>query len=162
MTATTVREASGDASPTAPGGPVRRQPSGSSITLTGRGGTVVVFGAGLVGALLSDWLDVALLAGLGFVTGCVLAALTTRQADLLTLAVSPPAVFFAVTLVTEFVTTLGEGSLLRGMAVGLVTSLAGTAPWLFLGTLLVIVITIPRGLLGNIRELRSRLAGSRL
>jgi len=135
---------------------------GASITLTGRGGIVVMFGTGLVGALFSHWLDMQVLAGLSFAAGCALAALTTRPADLLTVAVSPPAVFFAVTVIAEFLTTVGEGSLMRGMAVGLLTSLAATAPWLFAGTILVLVIAFPRGLLTTFNELRDKLVGSRL
>ncbi|MEU6041825.1 DUF6542 domain-containing protein [Actinomadura sp. NPDC047616] len=135
---------------------------GSPVALTGRGGIVVIFAAGLVGALLSRWLDWQVLAGAGFVAGCVLAALTTRPADLLTLVVSPPLVFLAVTVLAEFLTTLGQGSLLRGVTVGLLTALAGTAPWLFLGTLLVLLLSLPRGLPANVRELRAKLARTRL
>ncbi|GAA3944608.1 hypothetical protein GCM10023085_28300 [Actinomadura viridis] len=137
-------------------------PAGGPVTLTGRGGVVVLFAAGLLGALLSRWLDAPVLAGAGFATGCVLAALATRPADLLPLAVSPPVVFLAVTILAELVTGIGEDSLLRSVAVGVLAALAATAPWLFGGTLLVLVITVPRGLLANVRELRGRLAGSRL
>ncbi|GAA2421454.1 hypothetical protein GCM10010191_36120 [Actinomadura vinacea] len=123
---------------------------------------MVLAGIALAGALLSRWLDLGVLAGAGFLAGCVLAALATRPADLLTLAVSPPAVFLAVTVLAEIVTTLGEPSPVRGVAVGLLTALASTAPWLFGGTLLTLLITVPRGLPANVRELRDRLAGSRL
>jgi hypothetical protein len=136
--------------------------SGAAITLTGRGGVVVLFAAGLLGALLARWFESPLLGGAGFVIGCVLAALATRPADLLTLAVSPPAVFLAVTLVAEIVSAVGEQSMLRGAALGVLASLASTAPWLFGGTLLVLAITVPRGLPADIRELRGRLAGGRL
>ncbi|WP_192809958.1 DUF6542 domain-containing protein [Actinomadura rudentiformis] len=135
---------------------------GGPIALTGRGGIVVVFGTGLFGALFARWFDMAILAGLAFTVGCALAALMTRAADLLTLAVSPPLIFFAVTLLAEVITTMGEGSLVRGVTVGLVTTMAGTAPWLFLGTILVIVISIPRGLVTAFKDLRTKLAGIRL
>ncbi|GAA2604092.1 DUF6542 domain-containing protein [Actinomadura fulvescens] len=167
---TSVRDASGDASP-APGGRVRREgraasraasSGGGAIALTGRGGIVVVFGTGLFGALFARWFDLAILAGLAFAVGCALAAFMTRPADLLTLAVSPPLVFFAVTFLAEVLTTVGEGSLVRGVTVGLVTTMASTAPWLFLGTILVIAISVPRGLVTAFRELRTKLAGSRL
>ncbi|MFI0351563.1 DUF6542 domain-containing protein [Actinomadura sp. 9N407] len=136
--------------------------SGPAITLTGRGGVVVLFAVGLLGALPARWFDAPLLAGAGFAIGCVLAALATRPADLLTLAVSPPAVFLVITLIAETVTAIGEPSMLRGAALGVLASLASTAPWLFGGTVLVLAITVPRGLPANIRELRGRLAGSRL
>ncbi|MEW2359560.1 DUF6542 domain-containing protein [Spirillospora sp. NPDC029432] len=136
--------------------------TGAAITLTGRGGVVVLFAAGLLGALPARWFDAPLLAGAAFAIGCALAALATRPADLLTLAVSPPAVFLAVTLLAEIVTSIGEGSLLQGVALGVLASLAATAPWLFGGTLLLLAISVPRGLPAAVRDLRGRLAGGRL
>lgn len=160
-TPTPVRGAP-DGAAEAPRGSVRRRSRGSSITLTGRGGIVVVFGTGLLGALLAQWLDTPMLFGIAFVVGCVLAALATRPADLLTLAVSPPVAFLAAAFVAELVGALGGGSVLRGVLVGLLGTLATGAPWLFLGTLLVVGVTLPRGLLAGFRDLRDRLAGSRL
>ncbi|WP_227022953.1 DUF6542 domain-containing protein [Actinomadura rubrobrunea] len=142
--------------------PRPRSGGGSPVALTARGGIVVIFAAGLLGALLSRWLDWSLPAGAGFVAGCVLAVLTTRPADLLTLVVSPPLVFLVATALAEFLTSLGEESLLRGVTVGLLTSLATTAPWLFGGTLLVLLLSLPRGLPDNVRELRAKLARIRL
>ncbi|WP_433477194.1 DUF6542 domain-containing protein [Spirillospora sp. CA-142024] len=139
-----------------------RARSAGPITLTGRGGIVVMFAAGVVCGLFSRWFGVPLLAGAGFAIGCALAAFATRPADLLTLVVSPPLVFFAATLTVVFVTTLGDGSLLRGMSVGVLTALAATAPWLFFGTLLVLVVCLARGLRTNVRELRDKLVGVRL
>ncbi|WP_243723064.1 DUF6542 domain-containing protein [Actinomadura sp. 7K507] len=134
----------------------------SPITLTGRGGIVVMFGAGVICGLLSRWLGVPLFAGAGFAVGCALAAFATRPADLLTLVVSPPLVFLAATFAVEFATTLGNGSLVRGLTVGVLTALASTAPWLFFGTLLVVAICLARGLMTNVRELRDKLVGVRL
>ena len=132
------------------------------ITLTGRGGIVVMFGTGVVCGLLSHWLGVPLLAGAGFAAGCALAAFATRPADLLTLLVSPPLVFFGATVTVVLATTVGDGSLPRAVAVGVLTALASTAPWLFLGTVLVVAICLARGVRTNIRELRDKLAGIRL
>jgi hypothetical protein len=171
MSSSTARDAPGGASP-ASGGPVGRQRAASSprshsagkgaVTLTGRGGVVVMFGAGLACALLSRWFGIPLLAGAGFAIACALAAFATRPADLLTVAVSPPLVFFFATVLAEIVDALGHGSLVRALTVGLLTSLAATAPWLFFGTLLVLVITMFRGLPANVRELRGKLVGVRL
>ncbi|MFI6517167.1 DUF6542 domain-containing protein [Spirillospora sp. NPDC050679] len=136
--------------------------AGGAVTLTGRGGIVVMFAAALLGGLLSRWLEMPLLAGAGFVLGCAVAALLTRPADLLTLAVSPPLVFLAATFLAVLVTALGDGSLLTGVGGGVLLTLAATAPWLFGGTLLLLVITAPRGLLAQVRDLRGRLAGMRL
>ncbi|MER7542518.1 DUF6542 domain-containing protein [Spirillospora sp. NPDC127506] len=146
------------------GGARRSRPAAaaSPVTLTGRGGIVVMFAAGVLCGLLSRWFGVPLLAGAGFAIGCALAAFATRPADLLTLVVSPPLVFFAATLTVVVATTLGDGSLLRGVTVGVLTALAATAPWLFFGTLLVLVICLARGLMTNVRELRDKLAGVRL
>jgi hypothetical protein len=162
MTPTTARGPSKDTPPAISGGPVSRRAGRSATTLTGRGGVVIIFVLGLLGALASHWLETGLLAGLGFVAGCVLAALATRPADLLSLSVCPPLVFLVLTLVAEVLTALGQDSLLRSVLVGLATSLAATAPWLFLGTALVVGIAIPRGLPATVRELRDRLAGSRI
>ena len=172
MSSSTVRGAPGGASP-APEGPVARQrgaaprsrsaaAGASPVTLTGRGGIVVMFAAGVLCGLLSRWFGVPLLAGAGFAIGCALAAFATRPADLLTLVVSPPLVFFAATFTVVFATTLGQGSLLRGLTVGVLTALAATAPWLFFGTLLVVVICLARGMMTNVRELRDKLVGVRL
>ncbi|WP_067798894.1 DUF6542 domain-containing protein [Actinomadura formosensis] len=132
------------------------------ITLTGRGGIVVMFAAGLLCGLLSHWFGVPLLAGAGFAIGCVLAAFATRPADLLTLVVSPPLVFFVATVLVVFTTALGHGSLVRALTVGVLTALAATAPWLFFATLLVLVICLARGLMKNVRDLRDKLVGVRL
>ncbi|MFB4310717.1 DUF6542 domain-containing protein [Actinomadura sp. GTD37] len=134
----------------------------SPVTLTGRGGIVVMFAAGVLCGLLSHWFGVPLLAGAGFAIGCALAGFATRPADLLTLVVSPPLVFFAATFTVVFATTLGQGSLLRGLTVGVLAALAATAPWLFFGTLLVVVICLARGMMTNVRELRDKLVGVRL
>ncbi|GAA4224681.1 hypothetical protein GCM10022254_04690 [Actinomadura meridiana] len=136
--------------------------SGGPISLTGRGGIVVMFGVGVVCGLLSHWFGVSLLAGAGFAIGCALAAFATRPADLLTLVVSPPLVFFGATFTVVVVTTIGDGSLLRGVTVGVLTALASTAPWLFFGTALVVVVCLARGLRTNVRDLREKLAGFRL
>ncbi|HEY4701404.1 MAG TPA: DUF6542 domain-containing protein, partial [Streptosporangiaceae bacterium] len=45
-------------------------------------------------------------------------------------------------------------------AEGTLVTLATSAPWLFIGTALTIVIGLRRGLLGNIRELRQGLRGN--
>jgi hypothetical protein len=171
MSSPTVRDAPSGASPD-PGGRVRGQrgrggrrasaPSRGRPALTGRGGVVVVFLAALAGALLSRWLGMPLLSGAGFGAGCVLAALATRKADLLTLVVSPPLMFLLVTVLVELAVGIGEDSLARSVGVGVLSALARDALWLFGGTLLVLAITLPRGLVGNIRELRGRLRGSRL
>jgi hypothetical protein len=141
--------------PATSGGTVRRRSAGSSITLTGRGGIVLMLGAGLLSAFLGSLLDMAVLPGLGFVAGCVLAAVTTRKSDLLTLVVSPPLVFLVISVITEFAASTGEPSVLRSVLVGVVTTFASSAPWLFAGTALVVLIALPRGLPAALRNLRA-------
>jgi hypothetical protein len=156
---TRVRGVPSGASPTL-GGRVPRQPSRSPspISLTGRGAIVVIFTIGLLGALLAPKLGLGLMAGLLFVVGCGLAAVTTRRADLLTLAVSPPMVFLTTTLVAQALYALDDESFLQSVSAGLVLALAAGAPWLFLGTALVVGVAFSRGLMDDLRDLRARLA----
>jgi hypothetical protein len=132
------------------------------VALTGRGGIVVIYVTALLGALVAGWSGTDLLAGLAFVLGCAAAALLIRPTDLLTLAVSPPLVFFAATVTAVAVTNADEHSPVRSIMVGVLTALARTAPWLFAGTLLALALGVPRGMLVQVRELRKRLAGLRL
>lgn len=125
------------------------------MTLTGRGGIVLIFGAGLLAELFGNVLHLGFLPGLGFAAGCGLAAATTRRGDLLTLVVSPPLIFLAITVVSEFIGAIGERSLPQSMFVGVITTFAAGAPWLFFGTGLAIVIALPRGLPATLSALRS-------
>jgi hypothetical protein len=117
-----------------------------------------MFTFGLLGALLAPKLGLGLVAGALFVVGCVLAAVTTRRADLLTLAVSPPMVFLAADAVAQCAYAMGDASFLQSLFAGLVLTLAAGAPWLFLGTALVLAIAFWRGLMDDLRDLRARLA----
>jgi hypothetical protein len=115
---------------------------------------VLIFGAGLLAEFFGDVSHLGFLPGLGFVAACGLAAVATRGGDLLTLVVSPPLVFLAITLVSEFIGSIGERSLPRSMFVGVITTFAAGAPWLFFGTVLAIVVALRRGLLASLRALR--------
>ncbi|MCW2887745.1 MAG: hypothetical protein QOE54_6625 [Streptosporangiaceae bacterium] len=117
-----------------------------------------MFTFGLLGALLAPKLGLGLVAGALFVVGCVLAAVATRRADLLTLAVSPPMVFLAADAVAQCAYAMGDASFLQSLFAGLVLTLAAGAPWLFLGTALVLAIAFWRGLMDDLRDLRARLA----
>lgn len=123
-------------------------------TLTGRGGLVVMFAATGLGALLGYHT----FQGVVFCLACVVAAALTRRSDLLTVAVSPPAIFFVVSLIAALLGGLGDHSFLVSVLLSVGTSLTEGAPWLFLGTLLMLAITLPRGLPKNIAELRTRVA----
>jgi hypothetical protein len=136
------------------GGARRRRPSpGPAVTLTGRGGVVVVFAATLLGAIAGGLFGLHGAQGFLFVVGCLLAVVTTRRTDLLILVVSPPLVFFFVSLLGAVTGSLGERSFLVSVTLTLVTTLTSNVPWLFVGALLVVLIAVPRGLPANLREL---------
>ncbi|MCW2947889.1 MAG: hypothetical protein JWR24_4606 [Actinoallomurus sp.] len=137
---------------------VRRPPAGSAITLTGRGGVVVVFGCTLLGAVGGSLFGLRSAQGFLFVVGCLLAVLTTRRTDLLTLVVSPPLIFFLVSLLSALAGSLGEKSFLISALLTVVTTLTSSVPWLFVGAVLVVAVAVPRGLPANLRELSERVA----
>ncbi len=116
---------------------------------------MLIFGVGLLAEFLGNVSHLGFLSGLGFVAACGAAAVATRRGDLLTLVVSPPLVFLAITVVGEFIGAIGERSLPRSMVVGVITTFAGGAPWLFFGTALAIVVALPRGLPAMLRALRT-------
>jgi uncharacterized protein DUF6542 len=141
------------ASPPTGGARRRRPSSGPAITLTGRGGVVVVFASTLLGAIAGGLFGLHGAQGILFVLGCVLAVVTTRRTDLLILVVSPPLVFFFVSLLGAVTGSLGEHSFLVSVVLTVVTTLTSNVPWLFVGALLVVLIAVPRGLPANLREL---------
>lgn len=119
--------------------------------LTGRGGVllmVAIFAAGLLAASLLGWTP---LAGLGFVAGCGLAAQYTRPADLVMVAVTPPLVFFCELVLIKTVTA--SGNVVISIAGGAALDLAATAPWLFAGVALSLVLCWRRGLADRVSGL---------
>lgn len=115
---------------------------------------MLIFGVGLLAEFFGDLSHLGFLPGLGFVAACGLAAMATRRGDLLTLVVSPPLVFLAVVMVGEFVGALDEPSLPRSMLVGVITTFAARAPWLFFGTVLALAVALRRGLPASLRAFR--------
>ena len=90
----------------------------------------------LIGLLLAAWLGWAVLAGLAFVAGCVLAARYAATAALLTVVVSPPLLFLAAVILVSAVTV--PGGLFMSVVVGSVVTLASVAPWLAVGMVLTV------------------------
>jgi len=123
--------------------------------LTGRGAVATMAGVFLIGLLLAAWLGWAVVAGLAFVTGCVLAARYAATAALLTVVVSPPLLFLAAVILVSAAT--GPGGLFMSVVVGSVVTLASVAPWLAVGMVLTVIITWIRGLPGCIQDLRREL-----
>ncbi|MDN3352617.1 hypothetical protein QWU11_08455 [Actinomadura sp. DC4] len=114
--------------------------------------------ATLVGAIGGGLFGLHSAQGFLFVLGCLLAVLATRRTDLLTLVVSPPLIFFGVSLLSAVVGSFGERSFLVSVLLTLVTTLTSGMPWLFAGAVLVVVIAVPRGLPANLRELSAGIA----
>jgi hypothetical protein len=136
----------------------RRRVVGPAVTLTGRGGLVVVFAATLFGAIVGALLGIHGAQGFFFVIGCLAAVLTIRPSDLLTVVVSPPLIYFLVSLMAAFTGSLGEKSFLVSVTLTVVTSLTESTFWLFLGAVLVILVSVPRGLPAVLRELSAGVA----
>ncbi|GIH69217.1 DUF6542 domain-containing protein [Sphaerimonospora thailandensis] len=119
----------------------------AGLRLTARGAIALLFVITLLGQAM-------LPSGVGFVAGCLAAALLVRPRDLLPLVVTPPLVFFVAALLVEGVHSLASGSVPQTLGVGLFTALSSGAPWLFAGTALTLLIAWRRGLPANVRELR--------
>jgi hypothetical protein len=125
---------------------------GRGPRLTGRGaiaGMLLVF---FIGVLAADWLHWSPLADASFLLGSAAAAWYTKQRDLLTVAVSPPLLFFIVVICVKAITAAGNE--LLSTVEGTALTLANVAPWLFIGVVLSLAITWFRGLPRCVGELR--------
>ncbi len=125
--------------------PVRRPPGPleptGSIKLTGRGAVLALFVACLGGLLIAGWTGWSAFADVIFVLICSVVAYYTRAKGLRNVVVSPPLAFFAGTVCAELISAPGGFAVAEGILVTLGTS----APWLFVGTALTIVIALIRG-----------------
>jgi hypothetical protein len=128
------------------------------MKLTGRGAVLGIFALCFLGILMADRLGWGLLTGGTFLIACVLAAAFTQSSDLLTVAVSPPALFLAAVIVGKALTS--SGNLILSTAAGTLITLANSAPWLLAGTALSLIITFSRGLRQNITALSNELSGA--
>jgi hypothetical protein len=82
---------------------------------------------------------------IGFVSGCLLAALTVHREDLLATVVMPPLVYVVLALVAGAVErTTGTGSVLTQQALELANSLVLGAPVLMAATLGALVVAVVR------------------
>lgn len=136
----------------APAGPPR---------LTGRGGVLLIVLFSFAGTMIAHAASWPAVLGIAFSAACLLTATMVRPPDLLSLSVSPPIAFFVSVVSAESVLALGNEGFTRVLVLGLASRLAEVAPWLFLGTALVLVIAVFRGLPGNLRELGDELNGRR-
>ena len=121
-------------------GPSPRPRSGS-ITLTGRGAVVALFAACFLGLLIAAWTGWDLFADVLFVMTCGLVAGNTRASGLRGLVVCPPLAFFAGSVLAQLLTASDAFS----VVIGILITLGISAPWLFTGTGLTVVIALGRG-----------------
>jgi hypothetical protein len=134
-------------------GPSRQTRSGS-ITLTGRGAAVALFAACFLGLLIAAWTGWDLLADALFVMACGLVTCYTRVSGLRGVVVCPPLTFLAGSVLAQVITAADAFS----AATGILITLGTSAPWLFTGTGLTVVIALGRGwrpelaVLANLRE----------
>ena len=118
----------------------RLEPAGS-VKLTGRGAVLALFVACLFGLLTAAWTGWSALADAIFVMSCGVVAYYTRAKGLRNVVVCPPLAFLAGTVCAELIAAPGGFLAAEGTLVTLGTS----APWLFTGTALTIVIAVGRG-----------------
>ncbi len=126
-----------------------------AVALTGRGavaGMLVLFFFIL---LIASWLQWGVLAGASFVIGSVGAAWYTKRRDLLTVAVSPPLLFFFALICVKALTA--KGSAIISTVEGTALTLANVAPWLFAGVILSLIVAWVRGLPQCVADLRREL-----
>ncbi|WP_046472217.1 DUF6542 domain-containing protein [Allosalinactinospora lopnorensis] len=131
----------------------------TSVRLTGRGGVAAIVLISLLAGLLAHATGLPAINGVAFTAACVLTPLLVRPTDLLSLSVSPPLAYLVAALLVEGLLGLGSGGFARSVAIGVGGRLADIAPWLFLGTALVLIIACFRGLPRNIRDLSDELNG---
>ena len=124
-------------------GPAGRAAPGAqaSVRLTGRGAMALLFALCFVTQLIAAWTGWGTLAGAAFVCGCGAVTYYTRTSGLRAVVVAPPLLFFAGSACAELVTAPGTFLAAEGILVTLGTS----APWLFTGTALTVVVAIGRG-----------------
>jgi hypothetical protein len=111
------------------------------VRLTGRGAIAALFGLCFLTQLVADWAGWGALAGAAFVCGCGAVTYYTRTSGLSAMVVTPPLVFLAGCAIAEALTEPGNFLAAEQTLVTLGTS----APWLFTGTALTIVVAIGRG-----------------
>ena len=133
-------------------GPTRRTRSGS-ITLTGRGAAVALFAACFLSLLIAAWTGWDLLADALFVMTCGLVTCYTRASGLRGLVVCPPLAFLAGSVLAQAITAADAFS----AAAGILVTLGISAPWLFTGTGLTVVIALGRGWRPELASLRQAL-----
>ena len=117
------------------------RPRSGSVTLTGRGAAVTLFAACFLGLLAATRTGWSAVADVIFVMTCGLVACYTRASGLRGVVVCPPLAFFAGSVLAQLLTAPDAFS----AATGILITLGLSAPWLFTGTALAVVIALGRG-----------------
>ncbi|WP_017589419.1 DUF6542 domain-containing protein [Nocardiopsis ganjiahuensis] len=136
-----------------------RPAEGSPPRLTGRGGVLLIVVFSFAGTMIAHLASTPAVPGVAFTLACLATAALVRPNDLLSLSVSPPIAYFVAVVAAESLLALGNEGFARVLILGLASRLAEVAPWLFLGTALVLVVAVFRGLPGNLRTLGDELNG---
>jgi hypothetical protein len=108
----------------------------------------------LAGAVQGWWL-----AGFGYLAGGLAAAWYARREAMLLIAAAPPALFLIALVAVQIVTA--QGGTVLAATEGTLLALAAVAPWLFIGTVAVLVLALRRGLVQCVRDLSDELNGRR-
>lgn len=126
-----------------------------TVQLTARGGVLGLFITCFLAMVLADWTGWSALADLAFVGGGGAAATYTRRGALLALTVSPPVIFLAACVCAELLTASGTFA----TATGIFAMLGTSAPWLYAGTAVILVVALCRGVSDEIGDLVACLRG---
>jgi hypothetical protein len=129
------------------GEPPRPRPTGS-IRLTGRGAVMALVAVCFLSLLLAAVTGWSIVADAVFVMTCGMVACYTRASGLCTLVACPPLAFVAGSLLAQ-VSTAPDGF---SAAAGMLVTLGSSAPWLFTGTALTVMIALGRGWRPDIRK----------
>src|SRR6516164_11281113 len=125
----------------APKGSAPRLEPRASVRLAGRGAIAALFALCFGTQLIAAWTGWGTLAGAAFVCGCGAVTYYTRTGGLRAMVVAPPLLFFAGSTCAQLLTAPGTFLAAEGILVTLGTS----APWLFTGTALTVVVAVGRG-----------------
>ena len=129
----------------------------ASVRLTGRGAIAALFALCFGSQWIAARTGWGTLAGAAFVCGCGAVTYYTRTSGLRALVVAPPLLFLAGSACAQLLTAPGTFLAAEGILVTLGTS----APWLFTGTALAVVVAIGRGYRPRMPWRADRLASGR-
>jgi hypothetical protein len=152
VSARTRRPASG---PRAAARLTAARPRPAQIQLTARGSVLGLFITCFLAMVIAGWTGWSAVADLAFVVAGGAAALYTKRGALLALTVSPPVIFLAACVCAELLTASGTFA----TATGIFATLGTSAPWLYAGTAVILVVALCRGVSDEIGDLVADVRG---